>query len=87
VLEELERRNYSQATAHTYVAAIRRFAEHFHRSPDQLGCEEIRQYQLYLMEERKLRPKSVMVRPQAFATPSTPWNKSPPTALFEGNGL
>jgi hypothetical protein len=38
VLEELERRNYSQATANAYVAAIRRFAEYFHRSLDQLGA-------------------------------------------------
>ena len=62
VIEELDRRNYSQATAHAYVAAIRRFAEHFHRSPDQLGREHIRQYQLHLIDERKLRPKSVMVQ-------------------------
>ena len=34
VLEELERRNYSKATACAYVGAIRRFAEFFHRSPE-----------------------------------------------------
>jgi hypothetical protein len=39
VLEELERRNYSQATACVYVGATRRFAEVFHRSPDQLSTE------------------------------------------------
>ena len=66
VIEELDRRNYSQATAHAYVAAIRRFAEHFHRSPDQLGREHIRQYQLHLIDERKLRPKSVMVQMAAL---------------------
>jgi hypothetical protein len=66
VLEELERRNYSQTTAHAYVAAIRRFAEHFQRSPDRLGREHIRQYQLYLIEDRKLRPKSVMVQMAAL---------------------
>jgi site-specific recombinase XerD len=61
VLEELERRNYSHATAHTYVAAIRRFAEYFHRSPERLGREHIRQYQIYLFE-RGLRPKSVRLQ-------------------------
>jgi integrase/recombinase XerD len=66
VIEELDRRNYSQATTHAYVAAIRRFAEHFHRSPDQLGREHIRQYQLHLIDERKLRPKSVMVQMAAL---------------------
>jgi integrase/recombinase XerD len=66
VLEELERRNYSQATARVYVGAIRRFAEYFHRSPDQLGIEHIRQYQLYLVQERKLRPRSVMIQMAAL---------------------
>jgi integrase/recombinase XerD len=62
VLEELERRNYSQATARVYVGAIQRFAEYFHRSPDQLGPEQVRQYQLHLVQELKLRPKSVRLQ-------------------------
>ena len=66
VLEELEHRNYSHATAHAYVGAIRRFAEHFHRSPDELGLEQVRQYQLHLVEERKLRPKSLRVQMAAI---------------------
>ncbi len=61
VLEELERRNYSHATAHAYVGAIRRFAEYFHRSPEQLGREHIRQYQTYLVE-RGLLAKSVRLQ-------------------------
>ena len=66
VLEELERRNYSEATAHAYVGAIRRFAEHFHRSPEQLGPEHVREYQLYLIQQRKLRPKSLLVQMAAL---------------------
>ena len=66
VLEELERRNYSQATARAYVGAIRRFAEHFHRSPDLLGPEQVRQYQLHLVQERKLRPHSIRVEMSAL---------------------
>ena len=65
VLEELERRNYSQATARAYVGAIRRFAEYFHRSPDQLGTEHVRAYQLDLIQ-RKLRPRSVMLQMAAL---------------------
>ncbi len=61
VLEELERRNYSQATARAYVGAMARFAEYFHRSPDQLGTEQIRQYQIHLFAEKKLAPHTVMV--------------------------
>jgi integrase/recombinase XerD len=66
VLEELERRNYSHATAQAYVGAMRRFAEHFHRSPDELGLEQVRQYQLHLVQERKLRPKSLRVQMAAL---------------------
>jgi len=66
VLDELERRNYSQATAWSYVGAMRQFAAHFHRSPDQLGPEHVREYQLYLLQERKLHPRSVSVHTAAL---------------------
>jgi len=65
VLEELELRNYSKATAHAYVGAIRRFAECFHRSPDQLGPEQVREYQLQ-MAKRGLRPRTVMIQMAAL---------------------
>src|SRR3984957_12806850 len=59
MLEELERRNYSPGTARCYLQAVEHFAEHFHRAPDQLGAEQIREYQIYLLRERKLSPKTV----------------------------
>jgi integrase/recombinase XerD len=64
-LEELERRNYSQATARTYITAIRQFAAHFHRSPDQLGPIEIREYQLHLYQ-RKLNPRTIRTQTAAL---------------------
>jgi site-specific recombinase XerD len=48
MLEELERRNYSQSTARAYLMTIKDFARYFRRSPDTLGPEHIRQYQAYL---------------------------------------
>ncbi len=65
-LEELQRRNYSQTTAVAYVGAIRRFAEHFHRAPDQLNSDHIREYQLYLVQERKLHPRSIRLQVSAL---------------------
>ncbi len=65
-LEELERRNYSPGTARCYLQAVEQFAEHFHRAPDQLGAEQIREYQLYLLRERKLSPKTVAQRTAAL---------------------
>jgi len=66
MLEELERRNYAPATARAYLFAVRHFAEHFHRAPDQLGAEHIRAYQLYLLRDRKLSPKTVAQRVAAL---------------------
>jgi hypothetical protein len=54
MLEELQRRNYSFGTIRLYLQHVAKFAQHFHRSPDQLGAEDIRQYQLFLIQEKKL---------------------------------
>lgn len=59
MLEELERRNYSQATTRRYLRFVERFAQHFGKSPDKLGPDHIRTYQAYLLKVRKLEPGSV----------------------------
>ena len=66
MLEELERRNYAPGTARAYIFAVKQFAEHFHRAPDQLGAEHIREYQLYLFRERKMAAKTVAQRVAAL---------------------
>src|ERR1700746_1110731 len=62
MLEELDRRNYAQATIDCYIQAIEDFASHFHRPPDQLTPEHIREYQAYLFRERKLAASTVTQR-------------------------
>jgi integrase/recombinase XerD len=59
MLEELQRRHYSYRTANTYIRIVRDFAVYFHRPPDKLGPEHIRQYQAYLFQNKKLSPASV----------------------------
>jgi site-specific recombinase XerD len=59
MLEELQRRNYSHRTAKLYLRIVRDFAKYFRRSPDKLGPEQIRQYQAYLFQTRKLTAASV----------------------------
>src|SRR5665213_663105 len=59
MLEELERRNYSAGTTRRYLRFVERFAQHFGKSPDQLGPDDLRSYQAYLLRELKLCPGSV----------------------------
>lgn len=53
-IEALELRGVSPKTLKIYVDCIARFARHFGKSPEHLGPEEVRQYLLYLVHERKV---------------------------------
>src|SRR4051794_10101647 len=66
MLEELQRRNYSDRTAQSYVRIVAAFAKHFGRSPDELGPDELRSYQAYLLQERKLAVNTVIARVAAL---------------------
>jgi len=59
MLEELQRRNYAQNTAKTYVRIVRDFAKHYDTAPDLLGPDQIREYSSYLFSDRKLEPATV----------------------------
>jgi site-specific recombinase XerD len=62
MLEDLQRRNYSQDTIRSYIHTVEDFARHFNCRPDRLGFRHIREYQAELFEKRKLSPGSVAVR-------------------------
>src|SRR5205807_9506682 len=62
MLEELRRRNYAESTIQIYIHTVEHFSRHFHRSPDQLGPEQIRQYQAALFTRWKLSPNTVIQR-------------------------
>jgi integrase/recombinase XerD len=59
MLEELERRNYCNETIRHYLRYVELFARHYGKSPDKLGPDHLRQYQAYLLKQRKLDPASV----------------------------
>lgn len=52
-LQDLRLRNYAPKTLQTYVECVSLFARYFKRSPEELGPEHIREYQRYLVEEKK----------------------------------
>lgn len=96
--EELQRRNYSEMTAICYVRHVAEFAKFFRRSPDSLGAEEIKQYQLHLIHDKKvswstyiqataaLRFLYIKTRGQAFMAEKIPFPKRPkflPTVLAQ----
>jgi len=62
MLEELERRNDAPSTIRAYIRTVEHFAQHFHRSPDHLGLEHIRQYQAAMFRAWKLAPNTVTQR-------------------------
>ena len=52
MIDDLRIRNRAHSTIQVYVAHVARFAQHFGRSPEQMGPEEVRQYQLHLLEQK-----------------------------------
>jgi hypothetical protein len=79
MLEELQRRNYAQSTAEAYILALRDLARYHRLPPDRLRPQQIREYQVHLLRDRKLSPPNckakdvrhpVLLRPHAEAAVS-----------------
>jgi integrase/recombinase XerD len=62
MLEDLQRRNYSQDTIRCYIRTVEDFSRRFNRPPDRLGPRHIREYQAELFQKRKLSPGTVTTR-------------------------
>ena len=61
MIDDMRIRNLSPHTQLSYVRQVSLFARHFGKSPAQLGPEDIRQYQVYLVNDKKLAPGSVLM--------------------------
>jgi integrase/recombinase XerD len=64
--EDMQVRNLALNTQTSYLQQVSLFARHFHKSPDQLGPEEIRTYQVHLANERKLAASSILIAVSAL---------------------
>jgi site-specific recombinase XerD len=62
MLEELQRRNYSEDTIRSYIYTVEDFARRFNSPPDRLGPRHIREYQAELFQQRKLSSGTVAIR-------------------------
>src|SRR2546430_85781 len=61
MIECLQLRGLSARTQESYVRAVRQLAEHYHKSPDLISEEELRQYFLYLKNVKKYSRSSTTV--------------------------
>ena len=59
--EDMQVRNLALNTQTFYLQQVSLFARHFEKSPELLGPEHIRDYQVYLTTEKKLSPGSVLI--------------------------
>ena len=59
--DDMKVRNLSSHTQASYLRQVSQFARYFGKSPDLLGPEEIRTYQVYLTKEKKLAPGSIHI--------------------------
>jgi len=64
--EDMQVRNLSPHTQTSYIEQVSRFARHFNKSPEALGPEDIRAYQIHLTNERRLAPASVLIAVSAL---------------------
>ena len=54
MIGDMKLRNFAETTIATYVRVVADFAAFFHCSPDKLGPEEVREYLLHTIQEKKL---------------------------------
>lgn len=61
MIEDMQIRNLAIHTQNSYVLQVSMFARHFGKSPEILGPKEIRTYQVYLTNEKKLATSSILI--------------------------
>jgi len=59
MIEDMRIRNLSTSTQRRYVEHVAAFAQYFRKSPHLLGAEQVRAYQLYLLQGKKLSSSSI----------------------------
>jgi len=59
--EDLQLHGLSNQTQKLYLHAVQQLAEHYHKSPDRIAEEELRQYFLYLKQDKQYAPSTLAV--------------------------
>jgi integrase/recombinase XerD len=58
MMEDMQLRGLSARTQETYIRVVRQLAEYYHKPPDQLSQADLRQYFLYLKNDKHLSRRS-----------------------------
>jgi integrase/recombinase XerD len=79
-IEDMLLRGLAPTTQRSYIHYVADFAKYYNTSPDKLDLEAVRQYQIYLLNERKMAPQSVNAFTAAvqflyLVTLEMPWGK------------
>ncbi len=61
MIEDMQLRGLAARTQEAYVAAIEQLAKHYRKAPDEIGEEELRQYLLYLENEKGVSASTLTV--------------------------
>ncbi len=61
MIEDMQLRGLSPATQRAYLQAVQSFAQHFGASPDQLTEDHLRQYFLYLRNDKRVARSTMIV--------------------------
>lgn len=59
MLQEMQLRNYSERSITTYLTSIKLLAKYYNRSPDQISRQEIKDYLLYLINDKQLSKSTI----------------------------
>jgi len=79
-IEDMHLRGLASTTQRSYLHYVAEFAKFYKTGPDRLDLEAVRQYQLYLIHEKKLSPESINTFVSAvqflyLVTLEMPWSK------------
>ena len=83
MIEDMCIRNFASTTQRSYIHYVAEFAKYFNRSPQELDLEAVRQYQLYLTQERKLSPEASTRSFRPFSSSTwSPWRCPGTNTIF-----
>lgn len=92
MLEDMQLRNFAAGTQRSYTHYVADFANYYGVNPTKLGLDDIRNYQLFLVEQRQLSPQSIncfaaAVRFLYTVTLEMPWSHAHFTRMKVGQKL